>query len=577
MLIILLLAALAMPGAAGAQEPGVETTARRPLPRDAARDAASLYNTARTRHRGAFELPAGETIRGDLGVLEGPVTLAGRVEGRVVAINADVTLHPGARIAEDLLVIGGSVTGRNAADIGGEIRIYRQRLQYTVEDGRLIPVEDSLEEESWWRRLERRRAARRTRIIVASTGAYNRVEGLPIGVGPNLRQRVGDASLDARALAILRTGSSFRSDDSDVGYQLSAELRSTRRTGYAISAEAFDVASPVEDWQMSALEAGLAAFLFRRDYRDYYDRHGGGGGLELFQRGTGSVTLGYTHERWGQRELRNPWTLWRTTPAWRPHPALDEGVMHLVRGGARLDTRNHPDDPSSGWDIGLQLEWGTGTLHALGAGPMPRNASPERTNYTRGVVDLRRYNRLSPVSQLNFRLMTGGWLGGDALPLQRRFSVGGVGSVPGHDFRSGRFGNDDAAACNPAWEIPGRPALCDRIALMQVEYRSALHFGLFDRWELDPDRDRARGVGSWVMFLNAGRGWLAGESLFPTTLVPPPEQPRAYDRGGIPPLSTFLSDIGVGLDFGHFGAYIAKSLSHGSEPLNFFLRLRHRF
>jgi len=44
-----------------------------------------------------------------------------------------------------------------------------------------------------------------------------------------------------------------------------------------------------------------------------------------------------------------------------------------------------------------------------------------------------------------------------------------------------------------------------------------------------------------------------------------------------PPLSTFRSDIGLGLDFAGIGVYAAKSVSTPAEPINFFVRLRHRF
>jgi len=45
----------------------------------------------------------------------------------------------------------------------------------------------------------------------------------------------------------------------------------------------------------------------------------------------------------------------------------------------------------------------------------------------------------------------------------------------------------------------------------------------------------------------------------------------------VPPLSTFRTDVGLGLDFGGIGVYCAKSVSSPTEPANFFVRLRHRF
>ncbi len=50
-----------------------------------------------------------------------------------------------------------------------------------------------------------------------------------------------------------------------------------------------------------------------------------------------------------------------------------------------------------------------------------------------------------------------------------------------------------------------------------------------------------------------------------------------YADDAFPPVSTFRTDLGLGLDFGGVGVYIAKALSTSAEPLNYFVRLRHRF
>src|SRR5688500_16705268 len=68
------------------------------LPRDVARDVVDLYNAAGTlRVNGALDVTSERVIDSDLAVLGGPVTIAGRIRGRLLAINADVTFRPGAR------------------------------------------------------------------------------------------------------------------------------------------------------------------------------------------------------------------------------------------------------------------------------------------------------------------------------------------------------------------------------------------------------------------------------------------------------------------------------------------------
>jgi hypothetical protein len=58
-----------------------------------------------------------------------------------------------------------------------------------------------------------------------------------------------------------------------------------------------------------------------------------------------------------------------------------------------------------------------------------------------------------------------------------------------------------------------------------------------------------------------------------------------YPRGSLPGLTTFLADIGAGLDFGYnrtsdlgsFGVYVAKAVTRPSPGANLFVRIRRRF
>ena len=45
----------------------------------------------------------------------------------------------------------------------------------------------------------------------------------------------------------------------------------------------------------------------------------------------------------------------------------------------------------------------------------------------------------------------------------------------------------------------------------------------------------------------------------------------------IPPLGSFRSDVGIGLDAEVVGIFVAKSLTDSGNPINFSVRLRHRF
>ena len=108
-----------------------------------ASSAVAVYNASATmRVSGALEIAAEREITGDVAVLNGPIVISGRITGSLVAINADVRLVSGARIGENLLVIGGTVERADGVTIGGEVRVQAELLRYSMEGERLVP-EDS--------------------------------------------------------------------------------------------------------------------------------------------------------------------------------------------------------------------------------------------------------------------------------------------------------------------------------------------------------------------------------------------------------------------------------------------------
>ncbi|HEX6049700.1 MAG TPA: hypothetical protein VFZ21_10555, partial [Gemmatimonadaceae bacterium] len=517
---------------------------------------------------GAYAVDSGSVIDSDVAVLNGPVTIAGRVNGRVIAINSDVILRPGARVEGQILVVGGIVDGKDDAFIGGDVRTYRQRLTYRREGNRLIASGSSEEDARWWRRRQRWRSRSYSDLRLVSARTYNRVEGLPIFVGPAFGHRFGDGRLSVDAFGVFRTGERLEWNSENIGHSVKAELSFGRGPGLAIGGRLFDVVDAPEEWQLSDGEVGLASFFLHRDFRDYYNRHGGSGFVRLTLVPGLSVTGSLSDERWASRETLDPFTLFRNGQGWRPNPTMDEGRFHIANGTLEVDTRTDEDDPRSGWHIIADYEHGSGRTTSFGSvSPGVRDPDTDGlTRYARGFVDLRRYNRLSPDGQLNLRLAAGGWLSGDELPLQRRLSLGGPGSLPGYPFR--RTGSaEDVLQCSGT-DIPlGVPAQCERMLLVQAEYRGDLWMSLFGDFDGSWRRGGWRHRAQWVVFADAGRGWLVG----------PRQGDMQYPKDNLPSLSTFKTDVGVGLDLGLIGVFVAKSVSDSDEPPNFFVRVGRRF
>jgi len=544
--------ALALTGAAGAAA-GQQPLVFGPLPDSAAEAALDIYHRDGTiRLQGESEIPAGTRVEGAVAVLNGPVRIAGAVAGDVVVINGDAVLAPAAVVTGSVTVIGGAATLEPGAQVGGRVVSYREPLRFRYDGERLVYVPPHLE-----RGLSTGRDLRfgRADVFVGTHGSYNRVEGLPIAVGPRLR--LGGASLTTMyAMAVFRSAAGFGLDSDRMGYEFGAEQTLGSRD-LVLSARFYSQIVPVEDWQLRDREASLSTFVLHIDPRDQYRRAGGMLSLRLDR-----PALPLTAEVWYRGEdhaavvPRAPFSPFFTDEGWRAEPRMAEGRLHTVGLDIDYDTRNAPADPSYGWWIQGRLEQGIGGQLAI-HGDDPAGVATARTLFNAAHLDLRRYSRISPYSLFGFRVMLSGSVDGRALPPQRQHTLGGEGSLPAF----GLMRLDCAARDQPPDAQSGTHPYygCDRLALVQLEYQASFPLArrLGDRIGLTSSFSNSV---RWVAFFDAGRAWTEPDA-------------RAGRSAGN---ADFSADAGLGIRIGGLGAYWAIPLSGGDRPLNFFVRLGPR-
>ena len=553
----------------------------RQLPRDVADDVIRLFNADSTiRLAGSTRIPANRGVDGDLAVLGGPVVVGGHVSGALVVVNGDVIFEAGATVGGAVLVVGGTVEGADKATIRGEIRAYRDPLRYRRQGDELVYApERAFQPPRWleqygWGEDQSNQAG----VLLALAGTYNRIEGLPILFGPRADLRLASQlRLQADATAIFRT-SDISFDGNDIGYRAHAELvlgNASRNVG--IGVRAVDAVTPVEAWPLKDFEVGWASFLFHRDYRDYYRRHGASLYATLRLTPDASFTLEGRDARESSLDARTPWTLFRTDEAWRPNPGVTDGKYRSAVASFRLDTRNDRGTPSAGWYVTGEyaLAHGgdvTGQLDPIYCaaiiGPcVPPALADGNLGFERIAFDARRYLRLSPSGRLNLRLAGGGWVGGEPLPLQQRMSLGYPDPLPGYGFRQFSCGGSN---------LPGEPALCDRAVILQAEFRTHLGFDFGPKWASDWGDDDEEHYEPFhvsgpdlVVFADAGRAWSVSRNGSTGPDVVPPDR--------LPALSTYRTDVGLGLDFGPLGFYLAKPLDQAVRAVTFTVRMGRRF
>ena len=519
----------------------------------AERRAVAVFNAPATmRVLGDHTIARDVAISSDVAVLDGPLRIEGRVVGNLVAINAEVSIVAGAEVTGDLLILGGRVAVDEGARVGGTVEQHIGRLRVRLVDQRL-EIEDREPRPRRLPRQSRSYPAGRLSLALTTEGTYNRVEGLPIVLGPRITWR-GDG-LDARleTFGIFRTSTGLDFESREVGYRLAGRFRfGGRSRPVELNFRVFDQVLPMEDWQLQADEVGWSSVLFRKDYRDYFLADGLGGGARYR---LGDALQAYADVVWldaNSVSERHPWSLARTSSNWRQNPAIDAGEFTELRAGIDLRTRR-----SWSWNRGarLKFEWLHGAGENVTARVLPatvRDPIPATGyRFDRLFGDLRLHQRLVG-GGISLRAVAAGELGSSGpLPVQHRLSLGGPDPMPGYDFR--RF------SCNDGVGDPALPALCDRLVLFQAEFRTGSSFDVGDS---DEDDDEWWGWrGHWfdwddfhfVLFTDAGAAWNGSNTP---------------DR---------LSwDVGAGINVGGFGLYFARALEEG-RPVRGVLRLHRRF
>lgn len=554
-LIALLLIALALAVPGWAQDTVQVGTRLAPteeagLPRGVARTLVDFYNDPGTlRFSGRTRIPGGRTIDGDVAILGGPVELAGIIDGDLVVLNGDITLLEGSYVAGDLTVVGGVIAGAELGRVDGVITAYSGVFRYRrTPDGIEYLGSDIERDLPRGRRLALPSWTLGDSEIYLSARPYNRIEGLPIAIGPRITTG-GRNPLRVEALLIYRTEAGFDPEEKDIGYEVRARQWLGGYRDIWLEAGAASVVEPIERWKLTNLENSLALFLFRRDYRDYYERQGWYGRLAGEYR---SLSGGIEFRDESHRTLaaRSPWTIFfNTEDAIRDNAAIDGGDLQSVALSLTLDTRNDDDNPWQGW-------YGQGRLEQAVGGDL----GGADADFTHFFLDLRRYNRVSRGSVLALRWVSGGRVGDQLLPAQRQHVLGGSGSLPGYDQLEFDCGQRAASGFG---ETAGYG--CQRFALFQAEYRSGLDFEFHwdDRQVPDAfygDVFSVQFEPSVVLFYDAGAAWSADEGFWDHLTIS----------------DNWVADVGGGLDFGGLGMYIAYPLV-GSGGLNFLVRLSGRF
>lgn len=539
--------------------PTTDTVPRREIPDSVLARAIALYNAAgTTRVSGNVELPAGNVWRGMQALHRGQFRIEGRVEGDLLLINGDVRITPTGVVTGNIMVLGGRILVDDGGTVGGT------SVEYGVAAPLILSPDGLLMRQSARRALSDYTSASRSftwrntvTTLRLDPGNYNRVEGLPIALGPSVTwYRDEQTRLIFDLAGIVRTSRDATGSRGRLGWRGRAAVVHGGPRSVTLGVRGGSVIAPVADQPYQTLESGLGAFFLRRDFRDWFAKQSVGVFADVTLSPVLQLSLGVDRSREATVNAVDAFSVLRSSEEWRPNPLIDDGRYLTQTIAATYDTRDDRRRPTTGWYIRGDLQ--RVKSNSLTPVSLPQEIRPGLP--TSGYdalemdIDVRRYQRLGPDQSVHVRLVGGGWLSGNRLTIQRRRALNGGDPMAGYGFRA--INCDRRRRPDPA-----QPALCDRQLVVQAEYRRTLGIDFSTRignTTLGLQRPEL------VIFGDAGSAWLAGEGA------------GRVPSGSIQSIREWRSDVGVGLDAGSFGVYIARSLVD-SGPFRFGFRLSPRF
>jgi hypothetical protein len=226
------------------------------------------------------------------------------------------------------------------------------------------------------------------------------------------------------------------------------------------------------DESLSSGENSASALFLHRDYWDWYEAEG----LRAFANFyvTRTITLTTAMRKDDEASLRNAndWSVFNPSEEFPENPAILDGEYRGYEVSAAYDTRPRQD----GDNISQRSTWPSWTRWHRISWERGDGGLGGDFDLWRVTGDFRNYFRIAPNQNISTRLLAGTGEGeGGFLPPERRYEIGGLGTLRGHNYRSLRG---------------------DHVALGNVQY--------------------AIGVGhrGWALaFLDAGTAWDSG-SLF---------------------------------------------------------------
>jgi hypothetical protein len=306
---------------------------------------------------------------------------------------------------------------------------------------------------------------------------YQRVDGFFLYVAPGAYARHSfGTSVRGRA------GYGFSSREWSASGTVAQPLLHSGRLQVMLSAYA--ETAYTDQTGIGNLENVLAVSLFRSDYRDYYRREGVATRLVYNLHRHLRLEAGYRADDYQSLDNTTSWSM--SSGDFLPNPPVQEGNMRSLFSEIHWGSR----------DVFLRVNYETSGDHLAGGD----------FDFDLLTAQARTQIYLGPSQRFDMRVKYGTNLSG-VLPNQRRYFVGGLGTVRGYEYQSLLVvGDADTTGYRGGQQM----------LLLNVEYKFGIGLGWFrswdNDWDWDWDWDWQRDIGfDLALFFDTGMAW-AGKS-----------------------------------------------------------------
>jgi hypothetical protein len=363
-------------------------------------------------YEGDVEIGKKDSVRTNIIVKGGDLTVYGKVDGDVLVVGGDLSIKEGAHISGNVKVINGEIHQEEGSRVEGHV------------DHSVTRSTSHREDEDKYRRSSVRLNAPwalETTNLDNFIFRYNRVEGVYLGLGSE-KKYYWDGWRDYSIYGSVGWG--FKSHRWRGNLGLTRQFLVEEGELIEIGVEGHSLTDTKDQWIINQWENTAAAFLIHEDYRDYFQREGFGinAGYAVQHEGvTAQLKVDYLVDWYASLENRTEWALFGGNKVFRPNPPVADGKMTSILATAGYSTKRSTVRGPEGWNMYATAEF---ARRRLGG----------EFSFDQYILDVRRYQPLRRFDNINVRLRVGTSEG--VVPQQKIFEIGGLSTLHALPYKS---------------------------------------------------------------------------------------------------------------------------------------------